>query len=84
MVTKHSTLFRLAALQREPDQLRTVVEVEEGPYAGHKALHTCTSWYAYAAMFGSSSIIGLSLCYILCSVFVFLTAGPCFVDHSAV
>ena len=30
-----------------------------GPYAGHKALHTCTSWYAYAAMFGSSSIIGL-------------------------
>ena len=24
------------------------------PHSGHKALHTCTSWYAYAAMFGSS------------------------------
>ena len=23
------------------------------PQAGHKALHTCTSWYAYAATFGS-------------------------------
>ena len=22
------------------------------PQAGHKALHKCTSWYAYAAMFG--------------------------------
>ena len=31
-----------------------------GPQAGHKALHTCTSWYAYAAMFGSS--IRLCLC----------------------
>ena len=26
-----------------------------GLQAGHKALHTCTSWYPYAAMFGSSS-----------------------------
>ena len=25
-----------------------------GVQAGHKALHTCTSWYACAAMFGSS------------------------------
>ena len=25
-----------------------------GPHAGQRALHTCTSWYAYAAMFGSS------------------------------
>ena len=25
-----------------------------GVQAGHKALHTCMSWYAYAAMFGSS------------------------------
>ena len=25
-----------------------------GAQAGHKALHTCTSWYAYGAMFGSS------------------------------
>ena len=24
-----------------------------GLQAGHKALHTCTSWYAYVAMFGS-------------------------------
>ena len=65
-----------------------------GPYAGHKALRTCTSWYAYAATFGSSSIIDLGhkhvqssmslLCYILCSVFVLLTAGPCFVDRRAV
>ena len=23
-----------------------------GALAGHKALHTCTSWYAHAAMFG--------------------------------
>ena len=29
-----------------------------GPYAGHKALHTCTSWHAYAAMFGSPFITG--------------------------
>ena len=28
--------------------------VEGGPQAGLKALYTCTSWYAYAAMFGSS------------------------------
>ena len=27
------------------------------PQAGHKAIHTCTSWYAYAAMFGSSIVI---------------------------
>ena len=26
----------------------------QGPHAGQRALHTCTSWYAYAAMFGSS------------------------------
>ena len=25
-----------------------------GAQAGLKALYTCTSWYAYAAMFGSS------------------------------
>ena len=58
-----------------------------GPYRGHKAIHTCTSWYAYAAMFGSSIIIGLGhksvnlqirscsrslLCYNLCPV-VFLS-----------
>ena len=28
-----------------------------GPQAGHKALHTCTSWYAYAAMSSSSTEI---------------------------
>ena len=34
------------------------------PYAGHKALHTCTSWYAYAAMFGSSRARAIQLlCY---------------------
>ena len=33
--------------------------LEGGAYAGHKAHHTCTSWYAYAAMFSSSSIVGL-------------------------
>ena len=25
-----------------------------GPHAGQRALHTCKSWYAYAAMFGNS------------------------------
>ena len=30
------------------------------PYAGHKALHTCTSWCAYAATLGSSITTGRS------------------------
>ena len=32
----------------------------EGPHAGRRALHTCTSWYAYAAMFGSSIQLNVS------------------------
>ena len=35
------------------------------PYAGHKALHTCTSWYACAAMFGSSNEINAMIHQIL-------------------
>ena len=27
---------------------------ERGLHTGHQALHTCTSWYASAVMFGSS------------------------------
>ena len=26
--------------------------MERGAARGHKALHTCTSWYAHAAIFG--------------------------------
>ena len=33
--------------------------LRHGWYAGHKALHTCTSWYAFAVMVGSSIIFGL-------------------------
>ena len=31
-----------------------------GPHTGQRALDTCTSWYAYAAMFGSSTQLSLS------------------------
>ena len=38
---------------------------KSGPQAGHKALHTRTSWYAYAAMSGSSTeiITTTQVCY---------------------
>ena len=29
--------------------------------AGHKALHTCMSWYAFTAMFSSSDMIFLQI-----------------------
>ena len=37
--------------------IQPVCAAEEGggAQAGLKALYTCTSWYAYAAMFGSSA-----------------------------
>ena len=66
------------------------IEGGGGAQAGHKALHTCTSWYAYAAMFSSSNRyhmiqlcyhtiayprIGLSFCQYLCVFIVPYSLG---------
>ena len=42
----------MAFSNRRCSVLLECVCVRGGGYAGHKALHTCTYWYAYAAMLG--------------------------------
>ena len=57
------------------------------PQAGHKALHTCASWYAYAAMFGSSNANGQShTCGMLQTTcaFCYSTSWTCFVNRQSV
>ena len=51
-------LIRSLHLLYPPPPLQTPRVARDGLPGGrkqvNKALHTCTSWYAYAAMFGSS------------------------------
>ena len=51
---------------------------KQRPQAGHKALHTCTSWYAYAAIFGSPIEFHLMYGTFCAPVACFVTTGMCF------
>ena len=52
----------------QPPTHQELLDWLPGPHAGHKALHTCTSWYAYAAMFSSSFRQAGASCYSIVSL----------------